>query len=433
MHKPLSSHHTPWQSAVATARRVYHEGRDFVFCYSSLDTGFSGKRSLLAYNPQRSVTGDSFTQFEHVLTQDKHVFENAWFGYLGYGLRHDVEHLPKGSAAPIDMPNLWMTQFASLIEFDHVNKQCCYWGEGESNPLPMPMDAAPAGAPTVNSVASNMDKASYLKNVEQILHHIRQGEIYQANLTRKFFGEFTPPVDAFECFVRLCEASPAPYSCFMKLGDTFILSSSPECFLTIGSDGAVEARPIKGTAPRFSDPERDKASREKLEESSKDKAENLMIVDLMRNDLARGGCISGSVAVSDLFEVRSYATLHHMASTIRGIKRPDVHSLELVKQCFPPGSMTGAPKIRAMEICTELEKLERGIYAGAIGWLGGDGSVDLSVVIRTIIIQGNQFEFQAGGAIVADSVPEQEWQEALVKTRGICKALGLVPEEDLIF
>lgn len=153
-----------------------------------------------------------------------------------------------------------------------------------------------------------------------------------------------------------------------------------------------------------------------------------MIVDLMRNDLSRS-CEIGTVRTESLFDISTYATVHHMASTVTGLRRSDVTPLELVAQCFPPGSMTGAPKIRAMELCSALEPRARGIYSGAIGWFGGDGSVDLSVVIRTLVVQGERFEFQVGGAIVHDSTPEGEWEETLVKARGISLALGIEEEK----
>jgi len=186
----------------------------------------------------------------------------------------------------------------------------------------------------------------------------------------------------------------------------------------------VETRPIKGTSPRFSTKELDEDSKKYLETSEKERAENLMIVDLMRNDLSRS-CVPGSVKVERLFEISSYATLHHMASTVTGHKRDDVATIDLVKQCFPPGSMTGAPKIHAIKWCMEQEHIQRGVYSGALGWFDGDGSCELSVVIRTLVIEGNRFEFQVGGAITADSNAEREWQETMTKARGIMAALGI--------
>jgi anthranilate/para-aminobenzoate synthase component I len=186
----------------------------------------------------------------------------------------------------------------------------------------------------------------------------------------------------------------------------------------------MESSPVKGTAPRFADKLQDEKSREYLASSEKERAENLMIVDLMRNDFSRS-CVTGSVRTERLFEISSYTTLHHMASTVVGQKRDDVSTLEAIKNCFPPGSMTGAPKIQAMKWCMEQEHIRRGVYSGALGWLGGDGSCELSVVIRTLIIQGDSFEFQVGGGITSGSDAGKEWQETITKARGIMAALGL--------
>ncbi|NBO17982.1 MAG: anthranilate synthase component I family protein [Proteobacteria bacterium] len=237
-------------------------------------------------------------------------------------------------------------------------------------------------------------------------------------------GEFEAPPASFAMFRELCRISPAAYSSFLKMGDSCVLSSSPELFLRISPEGHITARPIKGTSPRSADAAQDAANRQLLENSEKDKAENLMIVDLMRNDLARASQ-PGSVKTEALFEITSHSTVHHMSSTIVARKRPGCTTLQAIAGAFPPGSMTGAPKIMAMQLCTQLEKLERGIYSGAIGWLGGDGSAELSVVIRTLIIQGKNFEFQVGGGIVADSTPEKELQETIDKAQGILKLLGI--------
>jgi para-aminobenzoate synthetase len=273
-----------------------------------------------------------------------------------------------------------------------------------------------------------MTKAEYLTRVQHILDAINRGDLYQANLTRKFYGSFATVPCPARLFMRLAHVSPAPYSALLKFGNRAIVSSSPERFLQLGEDGQVEARPIKGSAPRAADAGEDKDIRDALANNPKDRAENLMIVDLMRNDLARG-CVIGSVRTEALFEVTTYATVHHMSSTISGQRRPDVTPLELVAQCFPPGSMTGAPKIHAMKLCSALEPRARGIYSGAIGWFGGDGAADLSVVIRTLVVDGERFEFQVGGGIVADSTPEGEWRETLTKARGLAAALHIPIEQ----
>ena len=266
-----------------------------------------------------------------------------------------------------------------------------------------------------------MDKARYIESVEQTLEQIAAGEFYQANITRKFYGEFSEPPEPFAVFEKLCETSPGTYSAYLKFDGKHILSSSPECFLTLGQDGKVESRPIKGTAPRSSDPQT-------LAHSIKDRAENLMIVDLMRNDLSQH-CKAGSVETHKLFEVTSYATLHHMASTVIGQRAEQHSSLDVIKGCFPPGSMTGAPKKAVIEWCEQQEKMQRGIYSGTLGWLAADGSANLSVIIRTLVLEGQRFEFQMGGGIVADSKPESEWHETLTKAKGISNCLNINQSE----
>jgi anthranilate/para-aminobenzoate synthase component I len=190
----------------------------------------------------------------------------------------------------------------------------------------------------------------------------------------------------------------------------------------------MHARPIKGTAPRHADTNEDNISKENLARSEKNRAENLMIVDLMRNDFSHSAEL-GTIKVSSLFDITTHATIHHMSSTIKGQKKESASTLQAIKCCFPPGSMTGAPKIAAMRLCSDLERQERGVYSGAIGWFGGDGSCELSVVIRTLIIQNNRFEFQIGGGIVADSTPEDELQEIYEKARGIMECLNLSRKE----
>ena len=358
------------------------------------------------------------------LSADGAPFDNAWFGYLGYGLKDCLETLVPDRPNWLALPDLCMMQFNSIYQFDHDERTVTLWQKHTKPRFSVSAPAPDIYPPRVSSLRSNMSKKDYLESAAQIIECIHRGDLYQANLTRKFMGEFAESPDAFALFRKLCAVSPAPYSAFLRLGDTCILSSSPELFLHIGSDGHIRTRPIKGTAPRFGDLTQDQQSRERLAVSAKDRAENLMIVDLMRNDLSRA-CIPGSVMNPSLFEVTSHATIHHMSSTVTGQKSPGCSTLDAVKHCFPPGSMTGAPKITAMNLCSRMEKLQRGVYSGAIGWFGSDGSCELSVVIRTLILRGQRFEFQVGGGIVADSTPAMEMAETMEKSKGIMSALGL--------
>lgn len=416
----------PWYSPLHYAAGIPDDEETWALLYSGMETGFTGRYSFLAMKPSRSISSHNFLALEQVLTSHQEHYANFWLGYLGYGLKNVLEELPQDAPSIIHLPELWMVQYRLLLVFDHKEKTVAAYAASEEdyNALPQPVPPQTKEASTIALLASNMTKTAYLSHVETIREAIFRGDVYQANLTRKFYGQWEEAPSPFSLFLRLCECSPAPYSTFLKYGETAILSSSPEQFLQMDKTGHAKTRPIKGSAPRFTDTEKDTISRKNLEKSEKDRAENLMIVDLMRNDLSRH-CTLGSVKVDDLFKVTSYATVHHMASTVSGIKNPESTPLDLVKGCFPAGSMTGAPKIEAMELCSSLEPQARGVYSGAIGWFGGDGSLELSVVIRTLVVQGTQFEFQVGGAIVADSTPEGEWQETITKARGIAEALTL--------
>lgn len=411
----------PWVDPLDVAAGI--QSPYWALLYSGAQSGYSGRYSYLAWDVAEQAEGNDFSVFEKKLRTTGERFNGAWFGYLGYGLKDSLEKLIPEQPNWLSLPNLHMLRFHSICEFDHEQKTLRLWSDKPGTTLPRPHKIR-QDIPPVLSIRSNMTKAEYLEKVSTLVERIHAGDLYQANLTRKFIGEFSAAPDAFSLYNKLCEKTPAPYSVFMQLGDTAILSSSPERFLTIDAEGRIAARPIKGTAPRLTDASQDARARETLASSGKDRAENLMIVDLMRNDLSRA-CLPGSVETQTLFEVTTHPTIHHMSSSIVGRKLPNINALDVTKACFPPGSMTGAPKIRAMNICAELEREARGVYSGAIGWFAGDGSCDLSVVIRTLLVRGNTFEFQVGGGIVADSVPEREWQETLHKAKGLSLALGI--------
>jgi para-aminobenzoate synthetase component 1 len=279
--------------------------------------------------------------------------------------------------------------------------------------------------PDIKFIKSNMTKSEYLDKLVTVKSHIINGDIYQANLTRKFYGEFAKPIDPLAIFAKLNDLSPAPYASFIKSGEYYIISSSPELFIELDEAGRVMTCPIKGSSSSGDE------NKLKLSESFKDKAENLMITDLMRNDLSRS-CVTGSVKTEDLFATEGFKTINHMYSKIVGQLKKDQNILTLLKNIFPPGSMTGAPKIMAMEICNELEKNRRGVYSGCIGYIAPNGSAKLSVVIRTLIIKGNKFEFQVGGGIVYDSDPELEWQETMTKASAIANTLGVKDQIEIL-
>ncbi len=274
------------------------------------------------------------------------------------------------------------------------------------------------------AIRSSFTREAYLQAVERVREYIFAGDIFQANLSQRFESPLREP--AWSLYRRLRERNPAPFAAFLDFPDVAILSASPERFLRADSAGRVETRPIKGTRPRGIGPEHDAALAQALAESAKDRAENLMIVDLMRNDLSRV-CAPGSVRVDELFALEQYATVHHLVSTVLGQLAAGADALDLLRAAFPGGSITGAPKLRAMEIIAELEPSRRGVYCGSIGYWSVGGELDTSIAIRTAVVRNRRVYFSAGGGVVADSNPADEYQETLDKARGLIDALA-VPE-----
>jgi para-aminobenzoate synthetase component 1 len=292
-----------------------------------------------------------------------------------------------------------------------------------------------AGAPTypvedvVNAGAiglrSTFTHRGYLDAVARVREYIVAGDIFQANLSQRFQTERREP--PFQLYQRLRRRNPAPFAAYLDFGDLQILSASPERFLRLdGERRHVETRPIKGTRPRGLGPMHDAALGRALAESEKDRAENVMIVDLLRNDLSRV-CRPGTVRVPELFALEHHPTVHHLVSTVIGELEPSADAVDLLRATFPGGSITGAPKVRAMEIIAELEPTQRGVYCGSIGYISTSGAMDTSIVIRTYLVLRGQIYFQAGGGIVADSDPELEYRETLDKARGLIETLATGP------
>jgi para-aminobenzoate synthetase component 1 len=275
--------------------------------------------------------------------------------------------------------------------------------------------------PPALGLRSSYAHADYIRVLERVREYIFAGDIFQANVSQRF--EVDCAEAPWSLYRRLRAHNPAPFAAFFELPDAAVVSASPERFLHVDPSGHVETRPIKGTRARGMGPEHDAALGQALTESAKDRAENLMIVDLMRNDLSRV-CLPGSVRVSELFALERYATVHHLVSTVVGDLAPGHDALDALRTAFPGGSITGAPKLRAMEIIAECEPSRRGVYCGSMGYWSVTGAMDTNIAIRTAVVKDGRAYFSAGGGIVADSDPEQEYRETLDKARALIDVLA---------
>ncbi len=345
-------------------------------------------------------------------------------------------HEPDGESAADD----WLSTTAKHLAALESGAPTEPTGEGSPEPPRCcSADPSPVGSPsTAKSSLAVLDlarsRAQYLEDIATCEHHLREGDSYELCLTNQITTEST--ADPLALYIELRRVNPAPFASYLRFGDLAVLSSSPERFLRVDPGGVAEAKPIKGTAPRGDSPAEDARRAEALRSSEKDRAENLMIVDLLRNDLG-SVCAVGSIEVPALMEVESYETVHQLVSTVRGQLRPGAGPLDAVRACFPPGSMTGAPKLRSVEILDRLEGRARGVYSGAIGYFGSGGGCDLSVTIRTIVLDRAaatpgaraRATIGAGGAIVLQSDPEREFEEMLLKAAAPLRAIapGLDP------
>jgi para-aminobenzoate synthetase component I len=387
-------------------------------------------------------------------------FLSGAVGYFGYEAGRFTEELPDAGADDLALPDIYLMFCSAILGHCHSSARSylSILGRGENEtaarkqaeiqrenmlsriagfelenmtelhslistgPHPNPL---PKGEGTyMQDISAHCDQADYCRKIETIKNHISAGDVYQVCLTRRMDAPLVGGT-AWDLYKELREVNPAPFASFLNFPEVQVVSSSPERFLSLGPDHIAESRPIKGTRPRGASPEQDRQLRQELADSSKDRAENLMIVDLVRNDFGRV-CEFRSVEVPEFMLIEDYATVFQMVSTIRGRLARDRDALDLIRACFPGGSMTGAPKIEAMKIIDYLEPVKRGIYSGAIGYLDFAGPMDLSIVIRTIVIKDGRCYFHVGGGIVADSDPQAEFQETQDKARALIQALKIL-------
>jgi para-aminobenzoate synthetase component I len=352
-------------------------------------------------------------------------FAGGWLGFLGYDLVRFLEDIPQ-TTQPLEEPDLRLHLMDFVLAFDHASQT---WYSSQSKLEGIEdrekvwqeiLELAKHGTTSKTLFQTGKLEVitkpeTYLEHVKRCLTYIQAGDIFQVNLTHRLETKFCG--DPFALYEALMQINPAPFAAFLSGDDVSVVSASPERFLK-KTGNLIEARPIKGTRARGETPSEDQAKKLELELSEKDRSENLMIVDLMRNDLGRVAKF-GTVTVAELFNLEPHGAVWQMVSTITAELKTNLSSVDVLKATFPPGSMTGAPKVRAMQIIEELEPVPRGIYSGVIGYFDLNGDFDLSVVIRSAIIANNRIQIQAGGAIVADSNPQAELEETHMKTQAL--------------
>jgi para-aminobenzoate synthetase component 1 len=357
-------------------------------------------------------------------------FAGGAVGYFSYDLRHRVEALPRCCDYDVGAPEFVLALYGGGLVFDHQRGVTEWMGrDAPPGDLPVPVDTAELLSVEPVRLESNFSREGYIAAVERVKEYIAAGDIFQANLAQRFSGDC--PSDGLAVYSRLRHLNPAPFAAYLRYPELEVMSSSPERFLLVEGD-AVSTRPIKGTRPRREgDDAFNRRMMRELQESAKDHAELTMIVDLERNDLGRV-CSYGTVRVAEHATVETYSTVFHLVSTVTGrLHRPEHDEFSLLRATFPGGSITGAPKIRAMEIIEELEPHARNVYTGAIGYISFHGRMDLNIAIRTMVRAQGRVHVQVGGGIVADSVPGLEYQETLHKGRALFEALRAPNCEEL--
>lgn len=433
--------HLPYSLFLDSADRAHSASRySFIVCnpVEKIEVN-NGRVSIVNMNQITTLDGDVFSILNERCKVWSHLtetipdlppFQGGLAGFFGYDLVRGLENLPYIAQENLSMPDMAIGVYDQVISFDHQTGKA--WiitharSEAEakgkrlflqnviekgkahkSKPLP-PISWKP-----------QFKAEQYKSHINKVIEYIRAGDIFQANLAQRFDANLPEGFDAYSHYLQLRESNPAPFATFMNLGPVKISSASPERFLTVQND-RIETRPIKGTRPRGTN---DTAMLQELENSAKDRAENIMIVDLLRNDLSKV-CETESINVSALCRIETFASVHHLVSVIEGKLRKGKTALDALRACFPGGSITGAPKIRSMEIIEELEPTQRGPYCGAMGYIGFDGSMDTNILIRTLVYDRNRVLLQAGGGITADSDAESEYQETLAKADAMFRSFA---------
>lgn len=354
-------------------------------------------------------------------------FRGGWFLYLGYELLHELEPTVPQKACQERFPVACLTRVPAAVLVDCAHRQTYLFAEDVQYLPALQADVEGAceymGKPVTVQDLAEEDEQIFLDGVERIKRYIREGDVFQVNLARRWQARLRQNGGAADLYASLRANNPAPFGGIADFGGRQIVSSSPERLVKV-RDGWVETRPIAGTHPRSKVPSEDEQLRRQLISSPKERAEHIMLIDLERNDLGRI-CRPGSVEVDELMAVQTYAHVHHIESNVRGRLKEGVMPLEVMRALFPGGTITGCPKVRTMQIISELEATPRFAYTGSMGYLNLDGSMDLNILIRSIMVDGNRLSFKAGAGIVADSEPRRELAETRAKAKGMLRSLGV--------
>jgi len=377
---------------------------------------------VLAVDAFTSIKTDFYNAFEELKVYQQ-TTKDWLFGYLSYDLKNDTEELKSKNHDGLSFPDLFFFQPKKIfllkdnqLEIQYL-KMCDDEFEEDVKEI---RDAifTPDGFNVELNIEQRISKEDYISKVENMLEHIHRGDIYEANFCMEFYAEGTQ-IDPLDKFLKLNEISKSPFAVFFKNKNQYLLSASPERYLKKEGE-VVVSQPIKGTSKRFADQIQDEDSKDNLKKDPKERSENIMIVDLVRNDLSRTAR-KGSVEVKELCEIYSFLQVHQMISTVTSKLDPQYSPVDVIKTTFPMGSMTGAPKISAMDIIEDLEETKRGLYSGAVGYFTPEGDFDFNVVIRSILYnqENNYVSFSVGSAITSQSIPENEYEECLLKAKAM--------------
>lgn len=393
------------------------------------ETRYTSFDALLAADALTSIISDSTDAFMNL--EEYQSRTKDWiFGYLSYDLKNDVENLTSDNFDELDFPDLFFFQPKRIISISGT-EVCFKYLNMVSDEIETDFKSVLSlkTVPTVQEpsvvpirIRMRIFKDEYFKRVHRMLAHIHRGDIYEANFCQEFYAEDTE-IEPLETYQQLNAISKPPFATYLRLQNQYVLSASPERYLKKLGDKVI-SQPIKGTARRSSQRDEDQRLKSTLQHDEKERAENIMIVDLVRNDLAKNA-LKGSVTVEELCGVYSFEQVHQMVSTVSAKVKANEKPVDIIKHTFPMGSMTGAPKVSAMKIIEELESFKRGVYSGAVGYFAPDGDFDFNVIIRSILYNQNKryVSFSVGSAITAKSIPENEYEECLLKAKAMREVL----------